>query len=315
MTQWYVKDLSKLTNVSVQTLHHYDRIGLLKPSVRLPNGYRLYSENDLLKLQQIIALKFFGFELSQIKKILAAEVEVVDHFILQSELLEEKANKLLQASKTLKKAISDCGHSKSIPWKMIIKLIEDYRMSEQIKDSWVTKVLNQEELKDYAIFSQELKTRFTIKEKEAYEKAWAELVRELNANLDKDPASEVGINIGKRCMTWVNAVYSKKHVSLRQAIWEKGFMQGHGADEHGLSAKSVTWLDKAIHASYQAQIYSILNKVGKVPQEEVLKLWEELLVDMCGDEQTLKNELVSEIIQDDHTSQLAKNWLKQWLKK
>jgi DNA-binding transcriptional MerR regulator len=55
MTQWYVKDLSNLTGVSKQTLHHYDQIGLLKPSLRLTNGYRLYSEADLLKLQQIIA--------------------------------------------------------------------------------------------------------------------------------------------------------------------------------------------------------------------------------------------------------------------
>jgi DNA-binding transcriptional MerR regulator len=48
MAKWYVKDLSKLTGLSVQTLHHYDRIGLLKPSVRLSNSYRLYSEADLL---------------------------------------------------------------------------------------------------------------------------------------------------------------------------------------------------------------------------------------------------------------------------
>jgi len=67
MTQWLVKNLSELTGVSVQTLHHYDRINLLKPSLRLTNGYRVYSEEDLLKLQQIIALKFFGFELSQIR--------------------------------------------------------------------------------------------------------------------------------------------------------------------------------------------------------------------------------------------------------
>ena len=57
MTQWYVKDLSHITGVSVQTLHHYDRIGLLKPSLRHTNGYRVYSEKDLLTLQQIIALK------------------------------------------------------------------------------------------------------------------------------------------------------------------------------------------------------------------------------------------------------------------
>jgi DNA-binding transcriptional MerR regulator len=67
MAHWFVKDLSRLTSVSVQTLHHYDRIGLLHPSDRMPNGYRVYTEKDLLKLQQIIALKYFGFELQQIK--------------------------------------------------------------------------------------------------------------------------------------------------------------------------------------------------------------------------------------------------------
>ena len=59
MTQWYVKDVSKITGVSVQALHHYDRIDLLKPSYRRANGYRLYSEKDLMTLQQIVALKFF----------------------------------------------------------------------------------------------------------------------------------------------------------------------------------------------------------------------------------------------------------------
>ncbi len=68
MAKWYVKDLSKLTGVSVQTLHHQDKINLLKPSLRLSNGYRIYSEEDLLRLQQIVALKFFGFELTSISE-------------------------------------------------------------------------------------------------------------------------------------------------------------------------------------------------------------------------------------------------------
>ena len=68
MSKWYVKDLSKITGLTVQTLHHYDRLDLLKPSIRQPNGYRLYSETDLMKVQQIIALKSFGFQLAQIKK-------------------------------------------------------------------------------------------------------------------------------------------------------------------------------------------------------------------------------------------------------
>ena len=58
---WKVHDLSRLTGVSARTLHHYDAIGLLQPSRREANGYRLYSEHDLVRLQQIVALKFLGF--------------------------------------------------------------------------------------------------------------------------------------------------------------------------------------------------------------------------------------------------------------
>ena len=83
MTEWYIKEFSKLTSVSVRTLHHYDDIGLLKPSIRLPNGYRLYSETDLLTLQQIIALKFFGFELSNIQTLLKGRKDALIQFRAQ----------------------------------------------------------------------------------------------------------------------------------------------------------------------------------------------------------------------------------------
>ena len=135
MTQWYVKDISKLTAVSVQTLHHYDRIDLLNPSVRLANGYRLYSEKDLLKLQQIIALKFFGFELMAIKKLLSGNVGMAEHFMAQSKFLKEKAKTLLEANQTLERAICECGEDKSIEWKTIIKLIEVYKMTQQLEHS------------------------------------------------------------------------------------------------------------------------------------------------------------------------------------
>ena len=90
MAQWFVKDLSRLTQVSVQTLHHYDRIGLLKPSLRLTNGYRVYTEKDLLGLQQIIALKFFGFELSKIKALLTDDEGALEHLAKQAKLLEQR---------------------------------------------------------------------------------------------------------------------------------------------------------------------------------------------------------------------------------
>ena len=49
-----VKDVARLAGVSVRTLHHYDSIGLLVPRIRTDAGYRLYTDADLLRLQQIL---------------------------------------------------------------------------------------------------------------------------------------------------------------------------------------------------------------------------------------------------------------------
>ncbi|MBC2185268.1 MerR family transcriptional regulator [Listeria sp. FSL L7-0253] len=64
------KELAELTGVSVRTLHHYDTIGLLVPQKDDWNGYRIYSEKDVDKLQQILFFKELDFPLKKIKQIL-----------------------------------------------------------------------------------------------------------------------------------------------------------------------------------------------------------------------------------------------------
>jgi MerR family transcriptional regulator, thiopeptide resistance regulator len=68
--RYRVGELASLTGVSVRTLHHYDQIGLLKPSAHSEGGYRLYSENELLRLQQILMLRYLGFGLVSIGTLL-----------------------------------------------------------------------------------------------------------------------------------------------------------------------------------------------------------------------------------------------------
>jgi MerR family transcriptional regulator, thiopeptide resistance regulator len=57
-----IKEFAALTGVSVRALQHYDRLGLLKPQ-RTASGYRVYAENDLRILEQIVWLKFIGIPL------------------------------------------------------------------------------------------------------------------------------------------------------------------------------------------------------------------------------------------------------------
>ena len=65
-----VKKLAMLAGVSVRTLHLYDELGLLKPSVRTEAGYRLYGEPELLRLQQILFYKELDFSLQEISELL-----------------------------------------------------------------------------------------------------------------------------------------------------------------------------------------------------------------------------------------------------
>src|SRR5262249_42018351 len=146
------------------------------------------------------ALKFFGFTLKQIKQLLLANVSMIEHFSAQSQFLEEKAKKLNAASKTLKGIIVDCEYNKSIPWETILQLIEVYHMKQQLENTWAGKVLSSSELEDYASFEQELKSRYSSDEKEAFKKSWADLARKIMANLHQDPTSPFGIDIAKQCM-------------------------------------------------------------------------------------------------------------------
>ncbi|MGQ3888580.1 MerR family transcriptional regulator [Legionella sp. CNM-1927-20] len=308
MRKWYAKELASLAQVSVRTLHHYDKIGLLKPSLRQNNNYRLYSEADLLKLQQIIALKFFGFELSQIKQLLTRNDNVLQNLAMQSRFLREKAESLLEASSILDRISHDCSNNKSVPWKKVIELIEVYKMTQQLEDAWVKEIFTPAELKEYAKFETNMTSNTTPEQKEMFEKNWFNLVKEFKDNLHKDPNSKIGIDLGKKLMDWVNNLYGKKYAHLRTKKFEKGFAQGKGLEQHGLTLDIVDWMDKAIDAYWKERIYNVLDKVGKIPSSQVLQTWNDLMDEIYGEARTVA--IPDIVLQDERISQAAKEWLK-----
>jgi len=65
-----VGELAKRTGLTVRTLHHYDEIGLLKPSLHTASGHRLYTGSDVARLQQVLSLRELGFSLDQVRECL-----------------------------------------------------------------------------------------------------------------------------------------------------------------------------------------------------------------------------------------------------
>ncbi|QHZ48574.1 MerR family transcriptional regulator [Bacillus sp. NSP9.1] len=101
-----VKEVAEMVGVSIRTLHHYDQIGLLTPKEITDSGYRLYSEENLEKLQQILFFKELDFSLKEIKRIInSPSFNRQEALILQRKMLIEKRNRVDKMIETIDKTI------------------------------------------------------------------------------------------------------------------------------------------------------------------------------------------------------------------
>lgn len=83
--------VAALTGLTVRALHHYDEIGLVSPSCRSASGYRLYSESDLQRLQQVLLFRELGFALDAVRDLLdAPAARRREALIAQRDTLEAK---------------------------------------------------------------------------------------------------------------------------------------------------------------------------------------------------------------------------------
>lgn len=87
---YQIKEVAQLAGVSIKTLHHYDKIGLLVPEKR-DNGYRIYQEADLNRLQVIRFYKYLGFSLGEIAELLSRQEDsLLPHLEKQLLVLEKE---------------------------------------------------------------------------------------------------------------------------------------------------------------------------------------------------------------------------------
>ena len=126
-----VKQLSKIAGITPRTLHHYDEIGLLKPSQIGDNGYRYYGEEALLKLQQILFYRELDFPLDDIKKIMGRrDFDVMGALYSHKEALQKQAARLNCLLTTVDNTINHLKGDKEMSNK---QLFEAFSEEEQEK--------------------------------------------------------------------------------------------------------------------------------------------------------------------------------------
>ncbi len=179
------REFARLTGVTVRALHHYDRLGLLRPSRYSRAGYRLYCESDVARLEQIVALKFIGFSLSEIKNILkGGHTDLATALRRQREAIEEKSARLKQAIRAIQRAESVVARNGESNWGMFANLIEVINM--QANMDWTKKYYSEEARR-------EIEKRAATIQPEVIEQAhrdWAKLIKEVEAAVaaKEDPA-------------------------------------------------------------------------------------------------------------------------------
>ena len=192
------------------------------------------------------------------------------------------------------------------------KWLNSSQMTQQLEHAWVKEIFTSDELKQYVEFEKEMKATH---QKAVFENSWQQLLEELKHNLHQDPESKIGIDFGKKYMNWVNDIYGKKYAHLRTKKWEQGFGEGKGLDEIGLTPELLAWIEKSVNAYYKDRIHEVLDSVGRISSAETLKLWNEILDDMYGDDEAIKKERQASIIEtalkENNLSQKARHWLKE----
>ncbi len=110
-----VKQLSKLAGITPRTLHHYDEIGLLKPSRVGDNGYRYYGEDAVLRLQQILFYRELDIPLDDIKKIMGRrDYDVMGALQSHKEALSKQAVRINRLIQTVENTINHLKGNKTM---------------------------------------------------------------------------------------------------------------------------------------------------------------------------------------------------------
>lgn len=178
-----IGELAARVGVSVRTLHHYDRLGLVQPSARSEAGYRLYSEPDYLRLQQVLTLRCLGIPLRRIRDILDGEdFDIAASLRIQRHALRERIEELRRVESAVRDALDAQERSGAWNWDLVLtaagaagssggNLMEQYYTPEQM-----------------AQFA-ERQAQTPREEIEAVEREWTVLLSDVRASRGLDPAS------------------------------------------------------------------------------------------------------------------------------
>ena len=139
MDQYYTTgEFARMAHVTIRTIRYYDKKGLLKPSFINESGYRMYSDEDFLKLQKILSLKYLGFSLNEIGNMTIHDTsaDILKSLKMQIGLVHKKMENLEQMEKALQNTTQILEETNQIDWTGILNLIHLTDMEKMLVEQY-----------------------------------------------------------------------------------------------------------------------------------------------------------------------------------
>jgi MerR family transcriptional regulator, thiopeptide resistance regulator len=217
---YHTSQFAEKASVSVRTLRYYDNVGLLSPSRYTEAGYRLYTDADFSRLQQILALKFLGFSLDEIKQCLQVGPTILQESLaFQKAMMQEKReqlNAIIQAIDETEKLLQANTHD----WEAIVRVIQVIQMTQT--NDWRKKYFTDEQLKQMEELSKKSYTEeqrqklaewgkdWTEDDQRVADQKWGAAIAELKrlVSTGQDPASAEAQALAKQ---WQDLIHQFIH--------------------------------------------------------------------------------------------------------
>ena len=184
-----VGELARRTGLTIRTLHHYDEIGLLKPSLHTESGHRLYTDRDIARLQRVISLRQLGFSLEEVRDCLSrpgfSPLEVVGLHLARLREQMELQRQLCERLEGIAAHLRAAGAG-DVSAEEFLRTIEVMTMME--------KLYTPEQRQHF----EEAGALAGPEEIRAVEEAWTALLAEVRASRDLDPASPEAQTLAQR---------------------------------------------------------------------------------------------------------------------
>ena len=237
-----VGELARRTGLTIRTLHHYDDIGLLKPSLHTEAGHRLYTADDVARLQRVLSLRQLGFPLEEVRDCLDrpdfSPLEVIGLHLGRLREQIELQRKLCERLEAIAARLRTAGE---VSAEEFLRTIEVMTMTE--------KLYTPEQMKQF----EEAGKQVGPEEIRAVEEAWTVLLAEVRANHDLDPASPQAQALAQRWEELTERTMRgyQPFPELKQAIadnYKQGKFEG---DERAPQAADFAFIER-VKAARQA---------------------------------------------------------------